>query len=359
MFKFRFLPLIGALLLLSGGFGAGAWWHGTRPKVSREGSGSSSRGREREPLAVRVVKVEPKMLEERIVAAGTVRASERVEIQTEIAGRVLTIGFQEGQPVRKGAILVKLDDVELRAGLERIVQRRRLADLRVERLRPLREGGFANLQDFDGAVTEAAVQKAEEEVVRAQLAKTTLVAPFDGIIGLRNISVGAVVSSSTRFATIESLDPVNVDFFLAERHAHRIQVGQPVRFSVAGDAREYEAEVFAIEPKVDEGTRTLLVRARGRNPDLALRTGSLARVVWIARSTLDALMVPAPSLVMGSDGADLMVVKEGVAERRRVRVGTRREADIEILEGIRSGDQVIVAGAHQVRPGAPVKVLKN
>lgn len=308
---------------------------------------------------MRVVKVEPKMLEERIVAAGTVRASERVEIQTEIAGRVLTIGFQEGQPVRKGAILVKLDDVELRAGLERIVQRRRLADLRVERLRPLREGGFANLQDFDGAVTEAAVQKAEEEVVRAQLAKTTLVAPFDGIIGLRNISVGAVVSSSTRFATIESLDPVNVDFFLAERHAHRIQVGQSVRFSVAGDAREYEAEVFAIEPKVDEGTRTLLVRARGRNPDLALRTGSLARVVWIARSTLDALMVPAPSLVMGSDGADLMVVKEGVAERRRVRVGTRREADIEILEGIRSGDQVIVAGAHQVRPGAPVKVLKN
>lgn len=359
MLKSRFTSLVVALLLIGAGFGIGVWWQAKAPKATRDGSGTASRGREREPLAVRVVKVEPRTLEERIVAPGTVRAIERVDIQTEIAGRVLTIGFQEGQPVRRGDVLVKLDDVELRAGLERIVQRRRLANLRVERLRPLREGGFANLQDFDGAVTEAAVQTAEEEVVRAQLAKTTLTAPFDGIIGLRNISVGAVVSPSTRFATIEALDSVNVDFFLAERHAHRIQIGQSVRFSVAGATREYDAEVFAIEPRVDEGTRTLLVRARGKNPDHALRTGSLARVVWIARSTHDALMVPAPSLIIAADGADLMVVNEGVAERRRVQVGTRREADIEILEGVRIGDQVIVAGAHQVRPGAPVKVLKN
>jgi len=354
----RFVRLFGSVVLLAIGFGIGMWWHSSRPKNSSEAV-SAGRSRDREPQPVRVVRVEPRGLEERVIASGTVRASERVDIQTEISGRVLTIGFQQGQPVHRGEVLVQLDDVELRAGLERTIRRRRLADLRVERLRPLRESGFANLQDFDNAVTEAAIQKAEEEVVRAQVAKTTLVAPFDGIIGLRNISEGAVVSPSTRFATIEALDPVNVDFFLAERHAARIAVGQSIRFSVAGDTREYDGEVFAVEPRVDEGTRTLLVRARGRNPDLALRTGSLARVIWVARRTEDALMVPAPSLVIGAEGTDLMIVADGVAERRRVRVGARREADVEILDGLKAGEHVIVAGAHQVRAGSPVRVLSR
>jgi len=356
MLKSRFVRLFGSLALLAIGFGAGLWWQATRPKSTGEAA-SAGRSREREPQPVRVVRVEPRALEERVIASGTVRASERVDIQTEISGRVLTIGFQQGQPVRRGEVLVQLDDLELRAGLERTIRRRRLADLRVDRLRPLRESGFANLQDFDNAVTEAAIQKAEEEVVRAQVAKTTLVAPFDGIIGLRNISEGAVVSPSTRFATIEALDPVNVDFFLAERHAARIAVGQTVNFTVAGDTRDFQAEVFAVEPRVDEGTRTLLVRARGRNADLVLRTGSLARVVWIARQTDSALLVPAPALVIGSEGTDLMILKDGMAEKRRIRVGIRRDSDVEVLEGLLAGEQVIVAGAHQVRSGSPVRVL--
>jgi membrane fusion protein, multidrug efflux system len=345
---------LGVVVAVAVGFAAGAVWEarGT-PRAAVAATGG---GRERAPALVEVVRLEGRTLEDRVVATGTVRARERVDLQTEVSGRVTRVHFSEGSRVERGRILVELDDAELRASLERVRQRRRLAELRVARLAPLRDGGFANQQDFDTAATEAAIQKAEEELVQAQLEKTRIEAPFDGIIGLRNLSEGAVVSPSTRIATLEALQDVTIDFFLAERHAPRVAVGQPVRFTVAGDERQYDARIVAVEPRVDEATRTLLVRAQGANPDLRLRTGSLAQVEWIAARADQTLLVPAPALVITAEGAELFVVEDDKVVRRRVRLGMRRDEEVEVVEGLRAGDSVVIMGIQGLRPGAAVRV---
>ncbi len=303
---------------------------------------------------VRTVIAQPEAMAESVVVTGTVRASESVDLHVEIAGKVTRLLLTEGAQAKRGDPLLQVDDSELRGQLVRAEERRNLAALREERLRLLKERGFSNLQDYDTAVTELAVQAAEIALINTQIEKTVVRAPFDGVIGLRSVSEGAYVTPSTPIARLQAIEEIKIDLTLPEKYGSRVQTGQRIEFAVAGVDGTCPAEIYALEPQIDETTRTVLVRARARNPGGRFRPGAFARVTWHAAETPDALLVPAVAVVSNSGEKTLYVASGGRAERRTVVTGQRSAGKVQIVAGLKAGERVIVSGIQSLRPGAAI-----
>lgn len=308
------------------------------------------------PLRVQMEVVRPQPYAETVSATGTLLAQEGVELQAEISGRVTRIHFREGSRVRAGELLVKLYDADLQASLERAMHRLELARLRERRLAELVRERVITQDAYDTARSERDVQRAEVELIRAQLARTEIRAPFDGVVGLRHVSEGAFVDDRTRLATLQQVDRLKVDFSVPERYVGRIRPGQPVRFRVAGGA-EHSGQVYAVDPRIDTETRTMLVRARCDNPSGQLLPGSFASLELTLAAIPDAVLVPAEAVVPGTDGKYVYVVRDGVAHRRLVQTGSRTAQAVHVLEGLDAGEQVIVSGLQQVREGMRVAPL--
>lgn len=328
------------------------------PKRVKTESKSSGGGRPREGTAVRTMVVRPEPLEENVIATGSIRAEESVELQPEIAGKLMQLHFQEGTAVKAGDLLAVINDAELRASLQRAIYRRDLAELKARRITTLIDKGGVPQQEYDIAASELNVLDAEVELIRAQLARTEIRAPFDGIIGLRRVSEGAQVSTATRLATLQDIRRMKVDFSLPEKHAGALAPGSRVAFSVTGSDRSYEAEVYAVEPGLDETTRTRLIRAHAANPDGTLMPGAFARVTVPVEKIASAVLIPSTALTADSGEKSVFVVEKGKARRQVVQTGLRRADSILITAGLRPGDEVIIAGTQMVRPGAAVEAVR-
>lgn len=343
---------------LVAGLGLGVWGWGEdrgRPPIGKTGGGSGGAARPVAPLRVSAVVVAPEPFTESVASTGTLRAEEGVELQAETNGKIVRIAFTEGSRVRRGDLLVKLNDADLQATLARASSRRELAKRREARMRELYKDGIANQDEFDAALNDVAVQEAEIALMEAQIAKTEIRAPFDGVVGLRFVSEGAFVSASSRIATLQRLDNLKVDFAIPERYAGKVGQGSPVAFTVAGGDRKYQGEVQASDPRIDPGTRTLLVRAICPNPDGRLLPGTFANVEITLTRTEDAILVPAVAVVSGVTDKNVFVSVGGKAERRVVETGTRTESTVQVLSGLRAGDVVITSGLQQMRAGLPVE----
>ncbi len=307
------------------------------------------------PLRVDVVRLDPRPLAERLSTTGTVRANEQVELVSEIAGVVKKIEFKEGTAVRRGQRLVKIEDDELQAQRDRVVHRLSLAESRETRQRELREQGVTSEQDYDVASNELSVLRAELRLVDAQIDKTEIRAPFDGIVGLRYVSEGSLLTPQTRIATLQDLDSVKIDFTLPEQYAGRIQPGDPITFRIKGSDRKLTARVYATEPRINAETRSLLIRARADNPGRALLPGAFADISLSVGEVPDALVVPSLAVVPELGGKKVFVVENGVAQPRTVETGIRTETEVQILSGVAAGDRVIVSAMQRLRPGLPVE----
>lgn len=321
-------------------------------KSGAKGAGS---GRESSGVLVATKKVEAAPLAETLDLVGTLRAEEAVDLQAETAGKVIEIAFVEGARVRQGDLLLRLNDAELQAARERAEARRELARLKEERLASLLKNGGVNQQDYDSARSEFAVQDAEAKLIAAQIEKTIIRAPFDGVVGLRAVSVGALVSSSTKVATLQATDRLKLDFAVPERHAGRLKPGAKVEFTVTGDRLAHAGEVYAVEPRVDEATRTVLVRARVPNPDGHLSPGALAQISLSLQQWDAALLVPAMAVLTTERGKTLFVVADGVARVRKIETGLRRRDLVQVTAGLKPGETIIVAGVQAVKDGTKVK----
>jgi len=306
------------------------------------------------PLRVRSVVVQPVAFDETVHATGSLRAEESVDLQPETSGKVVAIHFDEGTLVRAGALLVKINDADLQASLERSIARRTLAELRERRVDQLLRDGGTNQQEYDSALSELNVQRAEVELIEAQIAKTEVRAPFDGMVGLRAVSLGAYVSPTTRIATLQKLENIKIDFAVPEKYAQRVSVGSPVTFTVAGEAASFAGRVYAVEPRIDVSTRTLQLRAVCENADLRLRPGTFAQVQFTLARVDDAILVPAEAVIPGLADKTVFVLADGRAARRVVRTGTRTGTSVQILDGLAAGDSVIVSGLQQLRHGMSV-----
>ncbi len=307
-------------------------------------------------LPVTGVTLESQLFKETITATGTLRADEAVEIQTEVNGKISAVRFQEGQLVKAGDVLVKIDDSTLQASLRRSEARRALAVFRERRLARLVAEGGVSRQEYDEASGELDVLLAEGDIIRADIAKTEIRAPFDGRIGLRFVSVGAYVNPTTRIATLQRLDQLKVDFSVPERYATRVRTGDPLQFTAAGSNTTYTAEVIAQEPRIDVATRTILIRALCRDPDPNLLPGLFARVSFTVSQAENALLVPAIAIIAGLDERFVFVARDGKALRVPVRVGARTATHVQIIEGLQPGETVLTSGVQQLRNGLPVRV---
>jgi membrane fusion protein, multidrug efflux system len=308
------------------------------------------------PVRVSAFIAKPAPLAEVVSSMGTLLAGEAVELQAEVSGKITAINFTEGAPVRAGELLVKLNDADLQARRTAARHELALAERRAARASDLMTKGFMILDDHDAAARTVNVRRAELEIIEAEIAKTEIRAPFDGLAGLRYVSTGALVGATTRIATLQRTDVVKIDFAIPERYAPRVRLGSPIAFTVAGRPEEFSGEVYAFDPRIDPATRTLLLRAACPNGDSKLLPGAFANVRLTLTETRDALLVPAEAVSTDFEAAYVYVASEGIAERRSVRIGTRTDREVQILSGLAPGEAVVVTGLHELRDGSPVEV---
>ncbi|MGH8021566.1 MAG: efflux RND transporter periplasmic adaptor subunit [Opitutaceae bacterium] len=320
-----------------------------------EGSQASRGG----AIKVLVYQVKPRTLAEKITANGTVLANESVELRSEIAGKVIEIGFKEGGRVKAGDVLVKINDSELQAELRQTLYRIELARMRVDRQQQLLDQGSTAQDAFDSAANEARVLEAEADLIRAQLEKTRILAPFSGVIGLRMVSEGSYITPALVIATLQDIDRLKIDFSVSERHMERLQTGTPITFTAAGGSERYTGEIYAIEPAVDLDTRTILLRARSENVSGRLLPGAYASVEVTLDEIKDAILVPTQAIIPGLNQRSLYVVEDGKAVLRTVETGIRLDREIQITSGLEPDATVITTGLLMLRDGAPVELLDS
>jgi membrane fusion protein (multidrug efflux system) len=279
-------------------------------------------------------------------------------VRPEIAGRIAEFKFDEGQRVKKGDPLVLLDDTVWRAAVEQAQAALWLAQSNYARAVDLLNRKAGTTKARDEAMAELRADQASLELAKARLDKTVLKAPFDGVVGLRKASVGDFIDVGKDIVNLEQIDPLKVDFRVAEVYVGAVKPGQNLQLGVdafAGD--RFDGEVYAIDPLIDESGRSILLRARLPNQDGRLRPGMFARISLVLNEREDAIQVPEQALVPQGQDQFVFKVVDGKAAFTKVKVGIRRDGMAEIVEGLSPGDQVVTAGQLKIRDGAPVKAV--
>lgn len=293
-----------------------------------------------------------------ITATGTVVPDEMVEMASEVSGRIVNIHFTEGQTMRKGELLVSLNNADLQAQQERNRHQLALAQERERRQRVLLDNEGISQQAYDQTLTELNSLRAEAALLQAQIDKTILRAPFDGRVGLRLLSEGAYVSPGTKIVRIVRNKPVKIDFSVPERYVQYVKKGMPVRFSLEGTDEQYEARVEATEAIVDPRSRSLTVRALYANHDGRVVPGMFAKVELNTNGLIEALQVPARAIIPEMGTSKVFVYRRGKAESVVISPGIRTRSMVQVLAGLSENDTIITSGLLQLRPSMDVH-LKN
>ncbi len=325
--------------------------------LARKGDGTNGAATEaarEQRMAVRMLTVQPEKLGDRILTVGTILSNEEVEVRSEISGKVEKIFFTEGAPVKKGAVLLKINDAEPQAQLVRGQYRQALAEQDAERQRQLFEKKLARQEEYEVAVNQLNIVKADLVIIQAQLGKTEIRAPFDGVIGLRHVSEGSYISPATRITTLQDNQPVKIDFTIPEKYAAAVKKGDRIGFTVEGVARKFEGAVYAVEARIDAATRTMHLRALSPNAEGVLIPGAFANVEVVFEEK-ETLTIPAFALIPELKGQRVFLYKNGNAESQSVEIGIRTDERVEITQGLQAGDTLITSGILQLRPGMAVR----
>ncbi|HTN48436.1 MAG TPA: efflux RND transporter periplasmic adaptor subunit [Burkholderiaceae bacterium] len=310
------------------------------------------------PTPVEVVAVTPTTVKEELQAVGSLRSNESVVLRPEVSGRIAAIGFKDGQLVRRGQLLVALDATLNEAEVAQAQAEYDLAISNLKRSEDLASRKFISSSAQETAASNAQVAEAKLRLAQARLSKMRIIAPFDGAVGIRTVSLGDYVKDGTDLVNIEDVRVLKVDFRLPERNFSQIHVGQTVE--VIADALPgalWQGVIEAINPKIDANGRSLEIRARLDNTSGALRPGMFVRVRVIVGERQNALLVPEEAIVPQGEEFFVYKVVDNAARRVRVKIGVRRGATVEIVQGLAPGDQVVTAGMRLSRDGQPVRVL--
>ena len=293
-----------------------------------------------------------------IEAVGSLRSNESVIIRPEIAGRITEILFNEGQQVRKGTPLFRLDAAIARAQVEQAKASLVLSKANHERAEDLYRRGAGTQRARDEAVAKLHADEASLSLAQATLDKATLLAPFDGIIGLRRVSVGDYVNPGQDLVNLENIEQLKVDFRVPEIYSTQLRVGQTVRISLdAIPNSAYEGQVYAIDPAYDPNGRAIILRARLPNKDGLLRSGMFARVTLLVDEREQAVVVPETALVPVGGEQFIFRVVDGKAVLTKVKIGQRRQGQVEIVEGLAHDAVIVTEGSVKLRDGAAVRTV--
>ncbi len=288
--------------------------------------------------------------------SGSIEANEQVQLRSEISGLVTGIYFKEGSNVSKGQLLVKINDRELQAQLAQALTREKLSSETEFRAGALLKKEAISAEEYDVALADLRSLQSATQLIRAQLAKAQLRAPFSGKIGLRTVSEGEYLTPTTPIANLVNINPVKITFSVPEKYAGQIKLNSKISFTVAGSNKKYEAQVYAIEPSIDLSTRTLQLKARADNPRGDLLPGSFADITLPLSNVEDAILIPTEAIIPVLKGKKVFITDKGKAKEVMVETGTRTDKSVLITSGLNAGDTVLTTGMMSLKPEAPVKV---
>lgn len=325
------------------------FFHGdSKPKEEKRNQGG--------PMSVEAIIVTPQYAADTLTLTGNIDADEKVEVRSEVSGIVERIYFSEGTRVSKGQTLVKINDIELQAQLRQAETRRTLTSENERRARLLLEKGAISQEEYDIASADFKTAQAQIQLIRAQISKTSVRAPFSGVIGLRNISPGAYISPEMLITNLVKSNQVKITFSIPEKYASGVKVNTKVNFTVANTSEKFTATIYAIQPEIEINTRTLTVRARAENGTGKLIPGTFANIAFDLNEVQDAIIVPTQAIVPVQNGKKVFVYKNGKAKEAMVQTGSRSESDVIVLSGLNPNDTVLTTGVLSLKDGAPVKI---
>jgi membrane fusion protein (multidrug efflux system) len=302
--------------------------------------------------------VKPTDIRQSISISGSLKAFEETMLMPDVSGRVVTLNLPEGKLVKQGTLLVKLFDDDLQASLRKSQAQLELAQQTQKRQAELIKVSGVSQSDYDQAVLQVNSINADIEILKAQIRKTEVRAPFDGVIGLRGVSVGAEITPGTPLATIRSVQQLKLDFSVPEKYSGVVKSGTKVTFSVQGDDAMHDATVIATEEGIDVTTRNLKARAVVKNKDATLKPGAFANVELELGENKNALMVPTQAVIPQERTKQLIVAKNGKTKFVTITTGVRQASTVEVLDGIVAGDTVVTTGLLFLKPGSDLKFSK-
>jgi len=357
---------------------AAAWWWPNKPRAATEAGGAKAApaagtgvaavpggpGPAGGPVVVEVGKVQRLRIEEDALAVGTLSSRQSVMLRPEVSGRISRIGFSDGQRVRRGQLLVQLDNTLQLAQLRQSEAQAGIANTNLQRNKELVSQNFVSQSVVDQSAAALEVAMAQVALSKAQLDRMKILAPFDGVAGIRSVNLGDYVKDGADLVNIEDTSQVWVDFRLPERYVAQLKPGQTVEVSPdAMPGRSFRGQVDALDSQLDANGRSLLVRARLANADGVLKSGMFARTRTLLAVRDNALVVPEEALVPQGGKQFLIKVVDGpqgkVSQRLEARLGARLTGKVEVLGGLAEGDLVVTAGQGRLLRGdaLPVRLV--
>jgi membrane fusion protein, multidrug efflux system len=303
--------------------------------------------------------VKPELLSNEVYASGAISANEEAELKPEVSGKITNLNIVEGGRVSKGELLVKINDADLQAQLKKLKLQFTLAEEREGRQKKLLDISGISQEEYDIALSQLNVIKADIENLMAQIAKTEIRAPFSGILGIRKVSEGAYVTPATIIVTMQQIDQVKVDFSVPEKYMTKVKKGDKILFTIDGLEGNFTASIYAIDPKIDPSTRTVQLRALASNGNNRIYPGSFAKIQLVLGQNKSAMMVPTESIIPVLKGQKVFLYKSGVAKEQLVETGLRTPTKIEVVKGLQFGDTVVVTGVMSTKQDAPLKLIKT
>lgn len=310
-------------------------------------------------LTINAVVLKQQPLTDKIISTGSSIPYEEVDLSFESSGKIVEIYFKEGTHVKKGELLAKINDKPLQAELKKLEAQIPLAKERVFRQRALLEKDAVSQEAYEQVTTEYDKLMADIDLVKAHILQTELRAPFDGIIGLRQVSEGAYTSPSTVIANLTKISPLKIEFSIPESYASEVSNGTSILFHLEGSdgmIQNLKARVYAVESKVDMNTRTLKVRAEYPNDNEAILPGRYLSVEVTKREIENALAIPSEAIIPEMGKNIVYIYKGGEARPAEIITGLRTESHVQVLDGLQAGDTIITTGVMQLRTGMKVTI---
>ncbi|WP_162126155.1 efflux RND transporter periplasmic adaptor subunit [Flavobacterium phycosphaerae] len=325
-------------------------------KNKEENEKGNDKSGKKPPVAVSGMVVKTQDFSNTISLSGSIEANEQIEIHSEVSGIVERISFSEGSQVSKGQILLKVNDIELRAQLAQAKTKESLASENERRAKLLLQKEAISQEEYDIASADYRTAKAQTQLIQAQIGKTSIRAPFSGKIGLRTISPGTYVTPATLIANLVNTNPLKITFSIPEKYASEIVKGSQITFTVPNMTEKFNAKIYALEPGIELATRTLKIRALTENGNGKLLPGTFATIELPLRNIKDAIIIPTEAIVPVQDGKKVFIANNGKAKEIKVETLARTDKDVVITSGLKAGDTLLTSGMMSLKDEADIKV---
>ncbi len=298
------------------------------------------------------------MISDKAELPGSIIANETTEIHPEISGRLIYLNMNEGKTVGKGTLLAKIYDGDLQAQLKKLNVQVAVAEQTVKRMEELLKISGVSQQEYDLSALQVNTIRADMEIVRTNISRTEIRAPYSGTLGLKNISSGAYITPQTTLTTIRQNSQLKLDFILPEKFTNSMKPGQSVDFTIEGNPKKYTARIIAAESGLSENTRSQNIRALVTNNDGHLLPGVFAKVATDFNADPNGLMIPTQAILPQARGKKVIVYRSGTATFTDVTTGIRDTSFIQITSGLKAGDTIVTTGLMSLKPDAKVELNK-